>query len=396
MRDSKAALDLMYRRSRCLADFETANKNLDRARQKNKDLQQAETVQQNIKKKFETISEKAKDGNRILLLPILGQLCRSLELNDFKVRRVQMFRKNLIELTELQIKHAKVKSTGFWVFFLLIRKFFLCSIRLKFKQSKVPYNKAKPSEDYLSLSVLFLQTFSFNDLWFLNTNRFSSIVWARFSLILIVIVMAFYSFFCIYPSISYFYFGYPMNISSFLISRFPACWHKEGIGSHRWCYRIFGVLISIGRSVFPVIGRRSSFTLMRRRRAWLFIVVGIFIRIAFLFALKMSSSNQLEQDFSFFIHHSVDNRALTTPADLERTCSICLNLLTQLPSAREAIFDYFNSLISIDVHCFIRNDPVVASNGVFLGWCSGWEHFGVFSSKMSLNCYPRLNRNWFH
>ncbi len=62
MRDSKAALDLMYRRSRCLADFDTANKNLDRARTKNKDVQQAETTQENIKKKFETISEKAKDG----------------------------------------------------------------------------------------------------------------------------------------------------------------------------------------------------------------------------------------------------------------------------------------------------------------------------------------------
>ncbi|CAF0810574.1 unnamed protein product [Rotaria sp. Silwood1] len=89
-RDTKAALDLMYRRSRCLADFETANKNLDRARQKNKDIQQTETIQQNIKIKFESISEKAKD-----------------ELNDFKNRRVQMFRKNLIELTELQIKHTK-------------------------------------------------------------------------------------------------------------------------------------------------------------------------------------------------------------------------------------------------------------------------------------------------
>ncbi|CAF0786786.1 unnamed protein product [Adineta steineri] len=92
MRDSKAALDLMYRRSRCLADFDTANKNLDRARQKNKDVQQAETTQQNIKTKFETISEKAKD-----------------ELNDFKTRRVQMFRKNLIELTEFQIKHTKAQ-----------------------------------------------------------------------------------------------------------------------------------------------------------------------------------------------------------------------------------------------------------------------------------------------
>ena len=64
MRDSKAALDLMYRRSRCLADFETANKNLDRARAKNKEVAQAEATQQNVKTKFETISEKAKEGNR--------------------------------------------------------------------------------------------------------------------------------------------------------------------------------------------------------------------------------------------------------------------------------------------------------------------------------------------
>ncbi len=70
MRDSKAALDLMYRRSRCIADFETANKNLDRARAKNKEIQQAETAQENIKKKFETISEKAKDGNKKKLFSI--------------------------------------------------------------------------------------------------------------------------------------------------------------------------------------------------------------------------------------------------------------------------------------------------------------------------------------
>jgi len=92
MRDSKAALDLMYRRSRCIADFDTANKNFDKAKAKNKGVQEAETVQQNIKKKFETISEHARE-----------------ELNDFKNRRVQMFRKNLIDLTELQIKHAKAQ-----------------------------------------------------------------------------------------------------------------------------------------------------------------------------------------------------------------------------------------------------------------------------------------------
>lgn len=64
MRDSKAALDLMYRRSRCIADFDTANKNLDKARAKNKEVAKAETEQQNIKQKFESISEKAKDGRK--------------------------------------------------------------------------------------------------------------------------------------------------------------------------------------------------------------------------------------------------------------------------------------------------------------------------------------------
>lgn len=62
MRDSKAALDLMYRRARCLTDLETANKNLDKARAKNKDTQPAEAAQETLKRKFETISEKAKDG----------------------------------------------------------------------------------------------------------------------------------------------------------------------------------------------------------------------------------------------------------------------------------------------------------------------------------------------
>ncbi|CAF0892356.1 unnamed protein product [Didymodactylos carnosus] len=52
----------------------------------------AEASQQTIKTKFENLSEKAKD-----------------ELHDFKTRRVQMFRKNLIELSDLQIKHAKAQ-----------------------------------------------------------------------------------------------------------------------------------------------------------------------------------------------------------------------------------------------------------------------------------------------
>lgn len=110
MRDSKAALDLMHRRSRCLADFETANKNLDRARSKNKEVQQAEANQQNIKKKFETISEKAKEGKVWTNLFAFSKKFSRLELTDFKIRRVNMFRKNLIELTELQIKHSKVRN----------------------------------------------------------------------------------------------------------------------------------------------------------------------------------------------------------------------------------------------------------------------------------------------
>jgi hypothetical protein len=38
MRDSFAAKQLLYRRLRCLADYEQANKNLDKARTKNKDI----------------------------------------------------------------------------------------------------------------------------------------------------------------------------------------------------------------------------------------------------------------------------------------------------------------------------------------------------------------------
>ena len=38
MRDSSAAKDLLYRRVRSLADYENANKNLEKARTKNKDV----------------------------------------------------------------------------------------------------------------------------------------------------------------------------------------------------------------------------------------------------------------------------------------------------------------------------------------------------------------------
>uniref|UniRef100_A0A7N8XER1 Sorting nexin 6 n=1 Tax=Mastacembelus armatus TaxID=205130 RepID=A0A7N8XER1_9TELE len=82
--------DLLYRRSRALVDYENANKALDKARAKNRDVLQAETSQQLCCHKFEKISESAKQ-----------------ELIDFKTRRVAAFRKNLVELAELELKHAK-------------------------------------------------------------------------------------------------------------------------------------------------------------------------------------------------------------------------------------------------------------------------------------------------
>uniref|UniRef100_A0A8C4T2D5 Sorting nexin n=1 Tax=Erpetoichthys calabaricus TaxID=27687 RepID=A0A8C4T2D5_ERPCA len=91
LRESQAAKDLLYRRGRALVDYENANKALDKARSKSKDVLLAETSQQVCCQKFERISESAKQ-----------------ELIDFKTRRVAAFRKNLVELAELELKHAKL------------------------------------------------------------------------------------------------------------------------------------------------------------------------------------------------------------------------------------------------------------------------------------------------
>ncbi|KAJ7374361.1 Sorting nexin-5 [Desmophyllum pertusum] len=90
VRDTDAAKNLLYRRARCLADYENANKALDKARVKGKEVAAAETAQQTASEKFEHISEVAKQ-----------------ELTDFKTRRVQQFRKNMTERAELELKHAK-------------------------------------------------------------------------------------------------------------------------------------------------------------------------------------------------------------------------------------------------------------------------------------------------
>lgn len=58
----KPPQDLLYRRSRSLVDYENANKALDKARAKNRDVLQAETNQQLCCQKFEKISDSAKQG----------------------------------------------------------------------------------------------------------------------------------------------------------------------------------------------------------------------------------------------------------------------------------------------------------------------------------------------
>ncbi|KAF5909675.1 sorting nexin-6, partial [Clarias magur] len=80
LRESQAAKDLLYRRGRALVDYENANKALDKARAKNKDVLQAETTQQVCCQKFEKISESAKQVN---LLPVLipAQNCSEDELD---------------------------------------------------------------------------------------------------------------------------------------------------------------------------------------------------------------------------------------------------------------------------------------------------------------------------
>ncbi|CAI2352624.1 unnamed protein product [Caenorhabditis sp. 36 PRJEB53466] len=91
-RDTQAAKDLLYRRMRCLANYEAANKNLERARAKNREIPKAEAEQTEACKKFEEITGLAKT-----------------ELKELKVRRVQAFKKNLTDLAELEIKHSKAE-----------------------------------------------------------------------------------------------------------------------------------------------------------------------------------------------------------------------------------------------------------------------------------------------
>lgn len=86
----QAALDLLYRRTRSLANAENANKKLEAAKAKGKGVHEAEANQQTSSAKFEKLTEIGKQ-----------------ELQTFKARRVMEFKKNLMELSELEMKHAK-------------------------------------------------------------------------------------------------------------------------------------------------------------------------------------------------------------------------------------------------------------------------------------------------
>jgi len=93
MRDTSAAKDLLYRRLKSLSNYEKANKELDLARARNKDVAIAENRQQEACSTFEAMSEKAKE-----------------ELKLQRGRRVDHFQKSLTEFAELEVKHAKAHA----------------------------------------------------------------------------------------------------------------------------------------------------------------------------------------------------------------------------------------------------------------------------------------------
>ncbi|PBC30936.1 Sorting nexin-6 [Apis cerana cerana] len=132
MRDTAAAKRLLFRRLKALHAYESANRALEKARAKNKDVHAAVevaendmvTIYQRKKEKLKIVIKlKDKKGERIANFESAEQAqteaCEKFEqmsekgkeeLMDFKTRRVTAFRKNLIELTELEIKHAKAHA----------------------------------------------------------------------------------------------------------------------------------------------------------------------------------------------------------------------------------------------------------------------------------------------
>lgn len=91
--DTTAAKDLLFRRLRCLANYEKANKDLDLARTRNKDVAVAENRQSEACSTFEKLSTSAKA-----------------ELAMQKKGRVEHMRSNMQQLVELEVKNGKAHS----------------------------------------------------------------------------------------------------------------------------------------------------------------------------------------------------------------------------------------------------------------------------------------------
>jgi len=102
--DTTAAKDLLFRRLRCLANYEKANKELDLARTRNKDVAIAENRQSEACRTFERLTNTART-----------------ELAMQKKGRVEHVRRNMEQLVELEVKHAKAHSQ--------LLKQVLCDIR---------------------------------------------------------------------------------------------------------------------------------------------------------------------------------------------------------------------------------------------------------------------------
>lgn len=93
-RDTVAAQDLLMRRMRFMSEYETATKNLEKARAKGRTATSyADVIQKQAKENFLSISKLAKQ-----------------ELINYKQRRVSSFKKAFHDLAELELKHLRSHS----------------------------------------------------------------------------------------------------------------------------------------------------------------------------------------------------------------------------------------------------------------------------------------------
>lgn len=93
MKDTQAAKDLLYRRLRALANYEAANRNLDKARVRNREVVAAEAHQQESCEKFEKISKLARQGKSTFLLYFTYQQLNSILSSNYFYRSSWLQRK---------------------------------------------------------------------------------------------------------------------------------------------------------------------------------------------------------------------------------------------------------------------------------------------------------------